>query len=135
MPFLLQWWQQNHFNQRNQNVGVEIVNSILTTPISADVLLQNTCQVKTIKNTNRWCEICRNTSHDTKFCRKLSQVRQVTLDHNQNSKNGSELNHFTFSLDDSAGEKSVLNNFLVDSEWCYCSCSVASSNVVWQLII
>lgn len=63
------------------------------------------------QNTSRWCEICRNTSHDTKFCRKLSKVRQVKLDDSENS----DINHFTFSLDDSNGDKSFSNTFLVDS--------------------
>ena len=73
---------------------------------------------KNNQNTSRWCEICRSTTHDTKFCRKLSKVRQVKLDdseYNDDSRSNSDFNHFAFSLDDSSGDKSVLNTFLVDS--------------------
>ena len=60
----------------------------------------------------RYCDVCQTTSHDTRFCRKLSKVREVKIDNNEAASDEQREHHFAFIISDGTSNE---NSFLVDS--------------------
>ena len=97
--------KQNENMSKDHNImKVEYKNNIKCYNCNKEGHKRNECKIKINRpnndksRRNRWCNICKNTTHDTNYCRKKSSINNLNSQENKDESFNKEEHNFAFNV-------------------------------------